>query len=94
MTTAKSGKKAPRIQSITVSDTAIVASFVDGRTVSVPLSWSWRLEQATPRQRCNYELVGDGEEVHWPDIDEDLSADGFLNGSPAPRPSRKEGVRS
>jgi hypothetical protein len=86
MSTAARRKAEPRIESVEVTDQAIVAHFVDGRTVSVPLWWSWRLEKATPAQRRNFQIVGDGDGVRWPDVDEDLSARGFLEGSPAPRP--------
>ncbi len=75
-----------RISSVEVSDEAITARLVDGRVISVPLAWSWRLSEATPAQRRNWELIGDGHGVHWPDVDEDISAEGMLNGIPAPRP--------
>lgn len=86
MSTAARRQNEPRIESVKVTDDAIVAHFADGRTVSVPLGWSWRLERATPAQRARYELLSGGEGVRWPEIDEDLSARGFLEGSPAPRP--------
>jgi hypothetical protein len=49
----------------------------------VPLVWFPRLLRATPAQRDNYELLGDGVGIHWPDIDEDLSVAGLLRGSPS-----------
>ena len=58
---------------------------VDGRTITVPLVWYPRLLQATPAQRANWEIVGAGYGIHWPDVDEDLSTEGLLRGSPAPR---------
>jgi len=51
---------------------------------SVPLAWSWRLAGATPAQRQRYEIIGSGQGVHWPDVDEDISAAGMLQGMPAP----------
>ena len=75
-----------RIDHMEVTDETITAHLVDGRVISVPLAWSWRLSEATPTQRANWRLIGDGHGVHWPDIDEDLSADGMLNGVPARRP--------
>ena len=75
-----------RIGSVEVTDEAIVAHLVDGRVISVPLAWSWRLSDATPAQRANWELIGDGHGVHWPDVDEDISAEGMLGGIPAHRP--------
>lgn len=74
------------IQDIYVADDMITAKLTDGRSVSVPLVWSWRLADATPEQRENYEIIGNGEGVHWPDIDEDISAEGMLYGVPARRP--------
>ncbi len=78
----------PRISSLRVTDDSIIARLVDGRTVSVPLAWSWRLSEATPAQRNHFEIMGSGQGVHWPDIDEDLSAAGMLGGVPARRPKR------
>jgi hypothetical protein len=78
-----------RIARVDVTDETITAHLVDGRVISVPLAWSWQLSDATPAQRANWELIGDGHGVHWPDVDEDISAEGMLSGIPAHRPSRK-----
>ena|SRR5438132_6914960 len=75
-----------RIAHVEVSDETITAYLTDGRVISVPLAWSWRLSDATSAQRANWELIGDGYGVHWLDVDEDISADGMLNGIPARRP--------
>jgi hypothetical protein len=75
-----------RIRDVIVSQDSITAQLMDGRSISVPLAWSWRLSEATPEQRANWEIIGDGDGVHWPDIDEDISAEGMLYGIPAPRP--------
>ena len=77
-----------RIKNIEVTDDTITAYLVDGRVISVPLAWSWRLSEATSEQRANYEIIGDGQGVHWPEIDEDISAEGMLYGVPAPRPRK------
>lgn len=76
----------PCLEQIEVTDTTITAHLSDGRTVSVPLWWSWRLEQATRRQRRHWEIIGAGRIAHWPEVDEHLSLEGFLKGTPAPRP--------
>lgn len=76
----------PRMTTVTVTDDAISALLSDGRSVSVPLAWSWRLSEATPVQRAHYELIGSGQGAHWPDVDEDISVAGMLHGSPASRP--------
>jgi hypothetical protein len=73
---------------VAVTDDSITFDLIDGRVISVPLAWSWRLSEATPAERANYEIIGDGEGVHWPDIDEDLSVEGMLFGVPARRPRK------
>jgi len=75
-----------RVKNISVTEDTITAQLMDGRIISVPLAWSWRLSEATPKQRANWRIIGDGHGVHWPDIDEDISAEGMLYGIPAPRP--------
>jgi len=77
-----------RVKSVSVTDEFITFELVDGRVISVPLAWSWRLSDATPAQRNNFEIIGDGYGVHWPDVDEDLSVEGMLHGAPARRPKK------
>lgn len=79
----------PRIQEVRVTAEEIIAHLVDGRVISVPLAWSWRLSEATPAQRANFRLIGTGQGVHWPDVDEDLSVEGMLHGVPARRPKTR-----
>lgn len=76
----------PKIAELRVTESEITAHLVDGRTISVPLAWLWRLSEATPAQRSQWEMIGDGIGVHWPDIDEDISIEGMLYGAPAPKP--------
>ena len=77
-----------RVLNIEMTDDEIIAYLMGGRTISVPLVWSWRLSEATPQQRQNFEILGDGQGIHWPDIDEDISVEGMLYGSPARRPGK------
>ncbi len=86
MSTAAHPTNVPRARSVEVTGELITAHLVDGRTISVPLWWSWRLSDATTTQRNNFEFIGDGVGVHWPDIDEDISIQGMLTGAPAKRP--------
>jgi hypothetical protein len=76
----------PRLRGIEITDDEIIAQRVGGRSISVPLIWSWRLSEATPAHRQHYEILGDGEGIHWPDVDEDISVEGMLRGVPAYRP--------
>jgi len=82
-----------RIVKLEVTDDAIVARLADGRTVSVPLAWSWRLSNATPAQRRRFEIIGTGEGVRWPELDEDISARGMLEGIPARPPKQAKAKR-
>ncbi|MBI4774156.1 MAG: DUF2442 domain-containing protein [Deltaproteobacteria bacterium] len=84
----------PRLLTIQITEDEIMAHLVDGRTISVPLAWSWRLSEATPDQRGNFEIIGDGLCIRWPDIDEDISVEGMLCGSPAHRPRSKSQPQS
>jgi len=58
----------------------LTVTLTDGRRISVPLSWYPRLQCATPAQRQHLELLGEGQGIHWPEIDEDLSIEGILRG--------------
>jgi len=80
----------PRIQEVRVTRDEIIAYLVDGRVISVPLAWSWRLSEATAAQRAHFRIIGTGQGVHWPDIDEDISVEGMLHGAPAPHTRDRE----
>ncbi len=71
----------PQAQNITCTDAALIVELLGGRTISAPLVWFPRLSQATKEQLNNWELLGDGEGIHWPDVDEDLSVAGLLAGT-------------
>jgi len=58
----------------------LIVHLVDGRKVSVPMTWYPRLAMADDKQKAHWELLGDGQGIHWPDIDEDLSVSGILRG--------------
>ncbi len=78
-----------RIKRVEFTDETITAHLADGRVISVPLAWPWRLAAASPAPRARYEIIGDGQGVHWPDVDEDISAEGMLASSPARPPKQK-----
>lgn len=71
----------PLAQKVSFTDNDLVVELVDGRTVSVPLIWFPTLANATLQQLNKFELLGDGEGIHWPDLDEDLSVSGLLRGT-------------
>ena len=70
----------PQAYAIGFTDDSMIVRLKDGRTLDVPLVWYPSLEDATQEQREDYLLIGDGEGIHWPQIDEDLSIKGFLQG--------------
>jgi Protein of unknown function (DUF2442) len=71
----------PKAREVSVGDDELTVLLTDGRKISVPLGWFPRLLHATAEQRRNFELLGEGEGIHWPDIDEDLSVAGLLRGA-------------
>ena len=72
-----------RAQRVAVTDDALIVDLVDGRTISVPLSWYPRLAHGSGAERSRWRFIGDGEGIHWPDLDEDISIDGLLAGRPS-----------
>ena len=68
---------------VTVTKDALTVDLADGRTVIAPLAWYPRLVHATSEERKHWRLIGGGEGVHWPDLDEDISVDGLLAGKPS-----------
>jgi hypothetical protein len=71
------------INHVVAGGDALVLMPTDGRCLSVPLAWFPRLVHASPAQRANYELLGDGQGIHWPMVDEDISVMGMLAGQPS-----------
>lgn len=73
----------PRATAVEVTDDELSVTLADGRRLRVPLVWYPRLLHAVAAQRRNWELIGDGQGIHWPEIDEDLSVAGLLAGTPS-----------
>ncbi len=65
---------------VSVTDDALIVDLADGRTVSVPLAWYPRLLHGSAAERQNWRLIGSGEGLHWPDLDEDISVENILLG--------------
>ncbi len=70
----------PTMQGVNVTDDTLVVDLSDGRTVSVPLAWFPRLLHGTPNERNHWRLIGAGEGIHWPDLDEDISVEDIVLG--------------
>ena len=71
----------PQAHNITCDETTIRVELVDGRTITAPLVWFPLLAKATQKQLSNWQILGDGEGIYWPDVDEDLSVQGLLQGT-------------
>jgi len=71
------------LERVSVSDDALTVDFDDGRSVALPLAWYPRLLHGTPKERATWRLVARGQGVHWPLLDEDLSAGGLVAGRPS-----------
>lgn len=87
--TTHSSFSGPFLDSVTVSRSEITAHLKDGRVVSVPIDWSWRLANASPTERSLVEVSPSGTGAHWPMIDEDLSVNLFFREEPVRRPSEE-----
>ena len=72
-----------RIKNIEWSEDALVLDLNDGRTISVPVMWYPRLLNGTIKERNNWRLIGNGEGIHWPDLDEDISIENIIAGKPS-----------
>ena len=83
MSTSVIETRAAVVQYVAVTEDSLVVDLVDGRTVSVPLAWYPRLLHGQPQERNNWRLIGQGEGIHWPDLDEDISAENILFGQPS-----------
>lgn len=68
---------------VQLSEDTLTVELSDGRRLSVPMEWYPRLVYATPAERNHWRLIGRGEGIHWPDLDEDISIEGLLAGHPS-----------
>ena len=71
----------PQAHNIICDETSITVELVDGRTITAPLVWFPRLAKASTSELKNWQILGNGEGIHWPDVDEDLSVQGLLLGT-------------
>ena len=72
-----------KAQQVLLTEDSLTVDLVDGRTISVPLAWYPRLFHGTPEELRNSRLIGQGEGIHWPDLDEDISVENLLAGKPS-----------
>mgnify|MGYP006300593191 CR=1 FL=1 len=73
----------PIASRVYVTEDTLTVDLEDGRTIAVPIEWFPRLVYATPDERGDWRLIGHGEGIHWPALDEDISVAGLLAGIPS-----------
>jgi len=82
--TSSAIENVPRATDVSSTKEELIVRLADGRTIVVPLAWYPRLLHATPEQRQDLRIIGDGEYINWPQIDEDLTVSGLLHGTRGP----------
>ena len=83
MSSFQTKSRVARAVAVSISEDTLVIDLQDGRTVAVPLSWYPRLLHGSHTERANWSVIGDGEGINWPDLDEDISTEGVLAGNPS-----------
>src|SRR6266849_6619198 len=88
MSTSTNELVVARARHVAVTNDALTVDLADGRTISVPLNWYPRLLHGTSQERRRWRLIGQGEGIHWPDLDEDIRVENLLAGRPAAESQR------
>ncbi len=83
MTSSLTEIAVPAATNVVVTDDTLTVDLNDGRTISVPLAWYPRLAHGTPAERQTWRLIGRGEGIHWPQLDDDISVEGLIAGRPS-----------
>lgn len=80
MTSSPTDVREPLASGVRISDGSLHVDLLDGRALSVPLAWFPRLAHGTDDERAVWQMVGSGQGIHWPRLDEDISVEGLLAG--------------
>jgi hypothetical protein len=83
MNTLAIEKREATAETVSVTQDTLTVHLADGRTLSVPLAWYPRLLHGSSKERSRWRLIGKGEGIHWPDLDEDISVESLLFGYPS-----------
>jgi hypothetical protein len=83
MTSSLTEIAVPAATNVEITDDTLTVDLSDGRTISVPLAWYPRLVHGTREERLDWRLIGRGEGIHWPQLDEDISVEGLIAGRPS-----------
>src|SRR5437763_1047354 len=80
MTSSTLELRVPAIRSVVIRGSTLTFELEDGRSVTAPLDWFPRLREGTDKERQNWQRIGAGYGVHWPDLDEDISVENMVLG--------------
>jgi hypothetical protein len=80
MNTSATEIRAAVARNVSVTDDSLIVDLDDGRTITVPLAWFPRLLNGSDDERKDFRLIGRGEGIHWPQLDEDISVEGLIAG--------------
>ncbi len=83
MNTSTAESRSVAATQVAVTADTLTVELSDGRSISVPLSWYPRLLDGTAEERSRWRLIGQGQGIHWPDLDEDISVENLLAGRPS-----------
>ena len=83
MTSSLAEIAVPAATNVVVTDDTLTVDLSDGRTISVPLAWYPRLLHGAVEERSDWRLIGRGEGIYWPQLDEDISVEGLIAGRPS-----------
>jgi Protein of unknown function (DUF2442) len=62
----------PRAMAVCIGEYHFTIALEDGRELAIPLEWFVRLRDAPRAKLENVRLLGEGADISWPDLDEDL----------------------
>lgn len=65
---------------VKVTDEKLIVDLADGRSIAVPLDWYPRLKHGSAEERQNWQILGEGYAIEWPELDEHIGIEGLLAG--------------
>ncbi|MCY4299424.1 MAG: DUF2442 domain-containing protein [Flavobacteriaceae bacterium] len=73
-----STKKSKLVTDLFFKEDEMIVYYEDGRELTVPLECFPRLRDAHLNQLQNWRFIGDGEGIHWEELDEDILVENLL----------------
>ncbi|MBD2110594.1 MULTISPECIES: DUF2442 domain-containing protein [Cyanophyceae] len=70
----------PLATAVVIDHEKLVVELADGRSLAIPLDWYPRLLHGSSQERNDWQLLGDGYAIEWPQLDEHIGTEGLLAG--------------